>query len=95
MVKKYEKKMYHISVLSLIMLNSVVKVKKKYYPQTLLEECKYEIKKNKMESFINDELEPSSSDDKSDSDSDNEPEKPSKKSNNEPSNEIDNESGNE
>ena len=74
MVKKYEKKMYHISVLSLIMLNSVVKVKKKYYPQTLLEECKYEIKKNKMESFINDELEPSSSDDKSDSDSDNEPE---------------------
>ena len=95
MVKKYEKKMYHISVLSLIMLNSVVKVNKKYYPQTLLEECKYEIKKNKMESFINDELEPSSSDDKSDSDSDNEPEKPSKKSNNEPSNEIDNESGNE
>ena len=95
MVKKYEKKMYHISVLSLIMLNSVVKVKKKYYPQTLLEECKYEIKKNKMESFINDELEPSSSNDKSDSDSDNEPEKPSKKSNNEPSNEIDNESGNE
>ena len=41
------------------MLDSVVKVKKIYYPQTLLEECKCEIKKTKMESFINEELEPS------------------------------------
>ena len=41
------------------MLDSVVKVKKNYYPQTLLEECKCEIKKIKMESFINEELEPS------------------------------------
>ena len=32
--------------LSLIMLDSVIRVNKKYYPQTLLEECKYEIKKN-------------------------------------------------
>ena len=31
--------------LSLIMLDSVIKVKKKYYPQTLLEECKYEPKR--------------------------------------------------
>ena len=27
------------------MLDSVIKVNKKYYLQTLLEECKYEIKK--------------------------------------------------
>ena len=27
--------------LSIIMLDSVIKAKKKYYPQTLLEECKY------------------------------------------------------
>ena len=27
-----------------MMLDSVIKVNKKYYPQTLLEECKYEIK---------------------------------------------------
>ena len=27
---------------SLIMLNSVIKANKKYYPQTLLQECKYE-----------------------------------------------------
>ena len=46
--------------LSIIMLDSVVKVKKKYYPQTLLEECKYEIKKTKMENLTNDELEASS-----------------------------------
>ena len=31
--------------LSLIMLSSVIKSGKKYYPQMLLEECKYEIKK--------------------------------------------------
>ena len=57
--------------LSLIMLDSVMKVGKKYYPQTLLEECKYEIKKNKMENLINDDLDISSSD-KSDDESDNE-----------------------
>ena len=35
---------------------------KKYYPQTLLEECKYVVRKNKMENFINDDLDLSSSD---------------------------------
>ena len=44
-----------------MMLDSVVRIKKKYYPQTLLEECKYEIKKTKMENLI--ELEAGSSDD--------------------------------
>ena len=44
------------------MLDTVVKVNKEYYPQTLLEECKYEIKKNKMENLINDDLYSSSSD---------------------------------
>ena len=34
----------------------------------LLEECKYEIKKTKMENLIDDELEASSSDDKTESD---------------------------
>ena len=48
--------------LSLIMLDSLIRANKKYYPQTLLEECKYEIKKNKMENLINDDLDPSSSD---------------------------------
>ena len=48
--------------LSLIMLVLVIRVNKKYYLQTLLEECKYEIKKNKMENLINDDLDLSSSD---------------------------------
>ena len=48
--------------LSLIVLESVTRVNKKYYPQKLLEEYKYIIKKNKTENFINDDLDPSSSD---------------------------------
>ena len=56
--------------LSIIMLDSVIKAKKKYYPQTLLEECKYELKKIKMENFIDDHLEKSSSDE-SDNEADN------------------------
>ena len=44
------------------MLDSLIRANKKYYPQTLLKECKYEIKKNKMENLINDDLDPSSSD---------------------------------
>ena len=39
------------------MLDSVIKAKKKYYPQTLLEECKYEQEKIKMENLIDDDLE--------------------------------------
>ena len=44
------------------MLDSVIRVNKKYYPQTLLEKCKYEIKKNKIENLINEDLDPSSCD---------------------------------
>ena len=47
---------------SLIRLDSVIRVHEKYYPQTLLEECKNEIEKNKMENLINDDLDLSSSD---------------------------------
>ena len=54
----------------LIMLDSIIREDKKYYPQTLLEEFKYEIKKNKMENLINDDLDPNSCDD-SDNESDN------------------------
>ena len=44
---------------------------KKFYPQTLLDECKYVIRKNKMDDFINNDLNLSSSDE-SDNDNDNE-----------------------
>ena len=57
--------------LSLIMLDSVIRVNKKYYPQTLLEECKYTERKNKMENLINNDLDLSSSDE-SDNESHNE-----------------------
>ena len=60
--------------MSLIMLDSVIRVSKKYYLQTLLGECKYEIKKTKMENLINDDLCLSSSDDETDNEFDNETE---------------------
>ena len=67
-VKKVSKENASYICLSLIMLDSVTRANN--HPQTLLEECKYEIKKAKMEKFINDELDPSSSDE-SDNESDN------------------------
>ena len=69
--KKIPKEKASYKCLSLIMLDAVIRVTKKYYPQTVLEECKYEIKKNKMENLINDDLDISSSDE-SDHESDNE-----------------------
>ena len=44
------------------MLDSVIKVKKKYYPQTFLDKCKYVQENIKNENYTNDDL-------KSDSDS--------------------------
>ena len=70
--KKVPKENASYRCLSLLMLDSVVRVNKKYYPQTLLEESEYEIKKNEMENLINDDLDLSPSDNETDSDSDNE-----------------------
>ena len=56
--------------LSIIRLDSVFKVKKRYYPQTLLEECKYQIKKTEIENLLDDNLEKGSSDE-SDNETDN------------------------
>ena len=69
--KKVPKENVSYNCISLIVLDFVIRVNKKYYPQTLLEECKYVIRKNKMENLINDDLDLSSSDE-SDSKSDNE-----------------------
>ena len=84
MVKKIPKEQTICKYFSLIMLNSIIRVNKKYYPQTLLEECKYRIKRTKMENLINDDLEPSSSDNETYSDFDND-------TNNESDNEANNE----
>ena len=51
--------------LSIIALESIIKANKKYYPQALLDECKYEVKSKKVENLINDDLELTSSDDES------------------------------
>ena len=68
--KKVPKEDASYKCLSLIMLDSAIRANKRYYPQTLLEECKYTIKKNKMENLLNDDLGPSSSDE-SDNESEN------------------------
>ena len=73
--KKVPKENASYECLSLIMLDSIIRVNKKYYPQTLLEECEYVIRKNKMEDLINDDLDLRSSeesDNKSDNESNNE-----------------------
>ena len=72
--KKVPKENASYKCLSLIMLDSVIRANKKFYPQTLLEECKYVTRKNKMENFINNDLNLSSSDEsdnKNDNGSDN------------------------
>ena len=53
-------------MIKIITLESVIKVNKKYYPQILLDECKYEGKNKEVENLINDDLELSSSDSESD-----------------------------
>ena len=62
--------------LSIIMIDSVIKGNKKYYPQTVLEECKYMQEKIKIENYINEGLENRESDsdfnDEAESDTDNE-----------------------
>ena len=47
------------------MIDSVVRVNKKYYPQTLLEECKDIQEKIKIVNHIDEDLVDSESDDKS------------------------------
>ena len=44
------------------MLDFVIKANKKYYPQTLSQECKYVQEKIKIENLIDDDLQKSESD---------------------------------
>ena len=57
--------------LSIITIDSVIKANKKYYPQTLLEECIYAQEKIKTENYIDEELD-SDSNDEAESNIDNE-----------------------
>ena len=60
--KKMQKEKAPCKCLSIIMLDSVIKANKKYYPQAFLEECKYIQEKIKTENYIDDDLEKSESD---------------------------------
>ena len=60
--KKIPKEKSLCKCLSIIMLDSVIEAKKKYYPQTLLEECKYVQERIKIENLIDGDLEKSESD---------------------------------
>ena len=42
--------------MSVILLDSVINVDKIYYPQIILEQCKYAVKKEKIINTINEEL---------------------------------------
>ena len=54
--KKILKEKAPCKCLSIIMLDSVIKANKKYYPQTLSEECKYVQEKIKIENFIDEQI---------------------------------------
>ena len=68
--KKMPKEKAPCKFLSIIIIDSVIKANKKYYPQTLSEECKYIREKIKIENYVNEDLE----DSESDSDTNNETE---------------------
>ena len=60
--KKIPKEKAPCKCLSIIVLDSVIKSNKKYYPKTFLEECKYVQENIKTENHIHDNLEKSESD---------------------------------
>ena len=51
-----------IVCISAICIDSVLRTDKKNYPQVYLEQCKYEIRKRELVSFIDDEVDLSSDD---------------------------------
>ena len=73
--KKMPKEKAPCKCLSIIMLDSVIRGNKKYYPKTFLEECKYVQEKIKIENHIDEDLEKSEwdgdSNDETESDIDN------------------------
>ena len=54
--KKMPKEKAPCNCLSIIMIDSVIRVKKNYYPQTLLEECKYIQEKITIVNYIDEDL---------------------------------------
>ena len=57
--------------LSVILIDSVFRTGKNYYPQVFLEECKYVVKEKKIPKYIIDDIEISSDSDEANSDEEN------------------------
>ena len=69
--KKMPKEKSQCKRLLIIVLDSVIKANKKYYPQVFLEECKYVQEQIKIENYIDDDLKSDSySNEKTESDID-------------------------
>ena len=80
--KKTPKERAPCKCISIIMLDSVIKAQKRCFPQTLLEGCKYEVKKIIIENLTDDDLEKGSSDEfGSESDNDSNDDKDNDESN--------------
>ena len=62
----------HYICIPAIDIDSVLKIDEKAYPQAYLEECKYKLKKRKLVSFIDYEINDDDSDEDNGYDSDNE-----------------------
>ena len=71
----------HYISLSVILIDSVFRTGKNYYPQVFLGECKYVVKEKKIRKYIIDDIELSSDSDKKNSDRENSDEENSDKEN--------------
>ena len=67
--------------MSVILLDSVSRTGKNYYPQVFLEECKYVVQEKKIPKYIIDDIEISSDSDEENSDAENSDEENSNKEN--------------
>ena len=67
--------------LSVILIDSVFRTGKNYYPQVFLEECKYVVKEEKIPKYIIEDIEVSSDSERENSDEENSDEKNSDKKN--------------
>ena len=65
---KFRKK---LKITSLILIDSVFRTSKNYYPQVFLEECRYVLKDKKIPKYIIDNIETSSDSDRENSDEEN------------------------
>ena len=57
--------------ISNLLINSVFRIDKNYYPQVFLKECKYVVKEKKNSKYIIDDIEISSDSDRENSDKEN------------------------